>query len=131
MEIGEGLRTFLLVDPGIAAVVGTRVYPVVLPQGLAQPAIRLTLISGQRVHASPQGGSMLSGPRIQLDAWAPSYASAYALAELIRKRINGYRGLMDAVPVQGVFFADERDGFDAESKLYFVSRDYFVFFEET
>jgi hypothetical protein len=141
MAIGAALRTFLLADAAIAAAIvepdGTkwRIYPVQLPQGLNQLAIRYTIISGQRPHASPQGAMGLSGPRIQIDVWGPVYApGVHALAELIRKRLDGYRGAAgsggDATTIQGAFFADERDGYEPESKLYFFSRDYFVWFEE-
>lgn len=130
MSIGPSLRTFLLADTAIAALVGTRMYPVQLPQGTSQASIRYQHISGQRPIASPSGPLKLSGPRVQIDAWAPTYAEAESLAELIKTRLNGYRGAMGATTVQGAFFSDERDGWEPESKLYFLSRDYFVWFQE-
>lgn len=131
MGIEAGLRTFLLADATISDLVnGERIHPVQLPQGTNRPAVRYTKISGNRPHSSPQGALGLSGPRIQIDAFAPDYDDAIALAEAIRKRIDGYRGAMDAVTVQGVFFANEREGYESESNLHFVSRDYFVWFTE-
>jgi hypothetical protein len=134
MEIGEALRTFLLADAGIAAAVGVRAYPVELPQGKTDttryPAIRYTIISGQRVQASPQGAAGLAGLRLQIDTVADGFDAAYALAELVRKRIDGYRGLMGSVTVRGVFFDNERSAFEPETRLHFFSRDYFVWFQE-
>ncbi len=134
MAIGAALRTFLLADAAIAVAIGARIYPVQLPQGTNQVSVRYTIVSGQRVHATPQGAMGLSGPRIQIDVYGPAYAEVHNVAELIRKRLDGYRGPAgsggDATTIQGAFFDNERDGYEPEAKLYFLSRDYFVWFEE-
>lgn len=130
MEISEALRTFLLSDSNIAAAVAARVYPVQLPQNTTLDSIRYAIISGNRSHASPQGAIGLSGPRVQIDAVSQGFDTAYSLAELIRKRIDGYRGLMGTVKVQGVFFDSERTDFEPEPKLHVFSRDFFIWFEE-
>lgn len=131
MSIGPGLRSFLLADSTVSALVDTRCYPVQLPQNTVLTSIRYSHISGNRPHSSPQGALGLSGPRIQIDAWAPTYAEAMALAEAIRKRLDGYRGPAGSQQVQGAFFANERDDYSPDAKLYVVSRDYFVWFEES
>lgn len=131
MTLGIGLRTFLIADASIADVVNSeRIYPINLPQGITETSVRYALVSGNRPFSSPSGPLELSAPRVQIDTFAPTYAEAIALAELIRKRIDGYKGAMGSVTVQGTFFANERDGYEPESKLYFVSRDYFIWHEE-
>lgn len=134
MSIGEGLRTFLLADAQIEALISTGrplpgIYPVMLPQNPTLPAITYFKVSGRRVHSSTQA-LRLSGPRIQIDCWALTYAAAHALAELVRKRIDAYRGAMGSQDVQGVFFETERDLYEPDPKQFRVSRDYFVWFEE-
>lgn len=133
MTINAGLRAFLGADSAISAIIGampnTRVYPVRLPQNPTLPAITYFRVSGQRVHAS-SGALGLSGPRMQIDCWATKYEDAHALAELVRKRIDGYRGPMGSETVQGVFFESERDLYEPEPDQHRVSRDYFVWFSE-
>mgnify|MGYP000959898617 CR=1 FL=1 len=135
MTIGAGLRAFLLADSDIStAVGGSRIYPVQLPQGTKLLSIRYTHISGQRVVSSTRDLG-LSGPRIQIDAWGPSYDGVVSLADLILARLSAYQGVLkDESPsdkvAQGIFFESERDGYEPEAKLYFFSRDYFVWFED-
>lgn len=132
-DIRPALRTFLLADTGIAAVVGTRVYPIKIPQGINQASIVYTRISGQGIYHMG-GPSGLAMPRYQLDAWAPKADDATTLANLIKDRIDGFRGVMGsgpmAVTVQGVFLLDEREDYDDTVNLHRMSRDYAIDFEE-
>lgn len=136
-DIRPALRAFLLADPGIAAAVGgARIYPVRLPQGQRDRSLVYTIVSGvgDNHMAGPSG---LARPRIQIDAWAPLIDAAHALANLVKERIDGYRGPMTsdesppvAVDVQGVFIANEREDYQPDIELYRVGRDYLFFFGE-
>jgi hypothetical protein len=133
-DLRPALRAFLLADAGIAAAIGTRIYPGKLPQGVTLASLVYTLASDPSVyhHLGPSG---LAHPRYQLDAWAPTLDAATSLANLIKDRIDGYRGPMGSgstlVTVQGVF----RDGgagedYDDAAKLWRNGRDYLIWFEE-
>lgn len=128
MGIREGLRAFLLADSAIAALVAARVYPVTMAQGNRQTCIVYTRVSGEGDHHM-QGASGLSRPRFQVDAWAADPDQAEALSDKVRKRIDGFRGMMGDVRVQGCFFLNERDDFDAEVGMYRSSRDYAIWHE--
>ncbi len=129
-DIRAGLRTFLLADVAIAAVVTARVYPVRLPQGIKDASIVYSRISAQGDHHM-QGPSGLARVRMQIDCYAQTAAAANSLANLVKEAIDGHSGSMGSVPVQGVFFESERDlPFDDVSGMYGVSRDYFITYEE-
>lgn len=133
-DIRPALRAFLLADASIAAVVGTRIYPIKIPQGVAAASLVYTKVSARPDHHM-SGASGLARPRLQLDAWAPTADAALWLADLVRERLDGYSGTMGsggaAVTVQGVFFADEREDFDDAANLFRMSRDYFINYEES
>ncbi|MCR6734447.1 MAG: DUF3168 domain-containing protein [Afipia sp.] len=136
-DIRPALRAFLLGDAGIVALVTTggisRVYPIKLPQGTKTASIVYTRISGSSIYHM-QGQSGLSMPRYQIDAWAPTGDAATALANLIKDRLSGYRGVMGsggaAVTVQGVFMLDEREDYDDAVSMSRMSRDYAIDHEE-
>jgi len=141
-DIRVGLRAYLLDDAAIAALITpasgpARIYPITLLQGQTQPSIVYTRISGQGDHHM-QGASGLARPRIQIDCWSQSADTATTLANLVKERIDGYRGSIlwgedspeEAIVVQGIFFDSEREDWDQESGLYRVSRDYLVWHEE-
>lgn len=134
-DLRPALRTFLLADSAISSAVGgARIYPGKVPQGILLASIVYTLISdGGDYHN--EGASGLARPRYQIDAWAPTLDAATALANLIKARIDGYRGTMgsggNAVTVQGVFRdAGGRQDFDDVAQMWRDGRDYFIWFEE-
>lgn len=139
-DIRLGLRAFLLASTPIAALVTDRVFPIMLKQGEKETSIVYTRISGQGDHWM-QGPTGLARPRYQIDCWALAAAEATALANLVKERLDGYRGPMpygsnspqDFVTVQGIFFTDEREdsmNVDPANVMYRVSRDYFIWHRE-
>lgn len=132
-DIRLALRQFLLADTAIAAKVATRVFPLVMPQGTKETSIVYTRISGKSGHHMA-GRDGLAFIRMQIDVWSPSSDEAAALANLIKDRLDGYKGQMGAgdaaVTVQGIFFADERENYDDAVKMHRMSRDYFIDFAE-
>jgi hypothetical protein len=134
-DLRPALRKHLLDDPAIAATVGARIYPMVLPQGIVATSIVYTRVSGVGDHTM-QGASGLNQPRYQIDAWSGTLDGAFNLADAIKERLDGFAGTVtygdpaQSVVIQGAFFADEREDYDTGSKLYRVSRDYMIWFEE-
>lgn len=96
--IDAGLRSFLLADPAIAAVVTGQVYPVFLPQKRFaqtsdnQPAIVLTRVSGLRGHHL-RGPDAMRRTRYQVDCWARTYDAASALGALCQRRLDAFTGI--------------------------------------
>jgi uncharacterized protein DUF3168 len=129
-DIRPGLRTFLLADAGVSAAVGgSRIFPNTLQQGVKDPSIVYSRVSGLADHHM-QGASGLTRPRFQIDAYATTQDLATNLADLVKFRLDGYSGLMGSVMVQGVFFDTEREDFQADIDLHRISRDYLFWFEE-
>jgi hypothetical protein len=132
--LGVALRAHLLDDGAIAALVGTRVYPLRLPEKLVLPAIVLTRISEVR-YGHLRGNEALARPRYQVDCWASTHDGATALGTLVRQRLNGYTGTWSddespatTIPVT-VLFDSAQDLFDPDilGGSCRQSADYFVF----
>ncbi|MFZ5736312.1 MAG: tail completion protein gp17 [Pseudomonadota bacterium] len=132
-DIRPALRAFMLGDAAIASRVLTRIYPLKLPQGVTGDSIVYTRVSAISGH-SMAGRDGLARVRMQIDAWATTGDAAASLANLIKDRIDGYKGTMGAgdaaVMVGGVFFDGERDDHDDAAKLYRTSRDYRIWHDE-
>lgn len=136
--IDAALRKFLLADTAIAAIVGSQVYPLQLPQkafaqtGDNQPAIVLSRISGVRGHhlRGPEG---LRRTRYQVDCWARTYDAATALGALCERRLDSFTGIWSVedaeTRLQVTIFLDvEQDLHEQEIQggLYRHSADYFL-----
>lgn len=95
--IEADLRAYLIAQPAITSLVGTRVYPMTLPQGAVFPAITY-----QRVGGAPEfshdGGSDVARARMQLDCWSTTYGDAASLGLAVKQALSGYRGPMGATP---------------------------------
>lgn len=114
---GGGLFTFLTSLPSIAALVGDRVYPRRLPQTADFPVIVYRRIStaGDLAHTGPSG---ILTPRIQLDVWAEDPDTADAVAEVLRRELDGYRGQMGDVPVGMVRIVNDVDDDQPNTGLF-------------
>lgn len=116
--IEEAVYSRLTTFAGLAALIGTRAYPLVIPVDADLPAVAYQTISHNPKH-SMTGPTGLSETRVQISTVADDYAEA--------KRVDGQvRAAFDAVAftvlqtttepgvhVQGAFIDDGSDGFDA------------------
>jgi hypothetical protein len=100
--------TLLKDAAGVAALVAGRVYPLQAPQNATAPFIVYQRISSRRVR-SVDGPSGLAQPRIQVDAYAATYAGAKALASAIRTALDGYRGTVAGVRVGAIALVSDTD----------------------
>lgn len=129
MSIDAGLRTFLLADATIAAAVAARIYPLQLPQNTTLPAVTYMTVTGGR-ETSNSGSSKLAHTLFQIDAWDATYSGALAVAELIRKRLDAYKGAAGTQTIRGAFLQGERSFYEDEPKQYRVSRDFMIWFDD-
>ena len=120
----DDLRTFIIGDTAVQALISSRMYPTMLPQAVTLPALTYQVVSATRAPTMRHNDN-LPTKRIQIDAWSRSVDEARAVAEAIRALFHYYeRG--DITGVQGVFLQDEREDYEPDTLLYRVSRDYMV-----
>lgn len=79
----SSLRAYLIAQPAIAALIGTRFYPVRLPQDPTLPAITYQTIAGGE-GTTHEGASGLARTRVQFDCWASTKGQVLALAKALR-----------------------------------------------
>lgn len=124
------VRAYMLADATISGLIGTRYYPLKMPQVPTLPLIVYTKVSGPRLH--DMDGSSIAEPRFQIDSWADTYVGAKALANAVRERLDSYTGPVGS-PADTVHFAyllNEQDLYDDESKYWRVSMDFEIVHDE-
>lgn len=129
-------RTLLLSLPAVTAIVSTRVYSGLLPQGVALPAIATQLIDRfETTQLRGMAGSRQS--RVQVHSVAPTRHAAYQLMLATEgpgdgSALLGYQGVVGGKRIRGIFDGGtERElyrtgEFGAE---YEVIRDYLIHFD--
>lgn len=139
MSAELAVLTLLKNAAAVAALVGARIYPLTAPQPPTYPLVTFQRISGVRWR-SLSGPSGMAQPRIQVDAYATTYAGAKALATAVRQTLDGYRGPVQVtsgpatyVRVGGCTLESDQDLYetDVNPKLYRVSMDFLVTHDET
>lgn len=126
MRMEAALITYLLSIGELTALVGTRIRPLrtvqnpvrnkstsIVNDGDTLPRITIDRISNPRTPCLT-GATSLSTPRFQVDVIASTYSQSREVAEAVRNCLDGYRGLMGDVFVDGCTLEDERD-FEDES----------------
>jgi hypothetical protein len=104
------VRSALVADAGVAAIIGTKVYPVLAPASAALP-----FATWRRIGVQRQQG--LSGPigmptvLLSVDLFAETYERVRELADAVRQCLDGWGGTTNDVRVANVSLTNEADGF--------------------
>jgi len=108
--IEEAVNTRMLGFSALTSLVGTRIYPLVVPQDVAMPAVAYQKISGipQRAHT---GFSGLHQDRFQMTCEADDYATAKAVEVALRHCWDNYVGTQGGVKIEAAQVTNSVDGF--------------------
>ena len=114
----DALYAILAAASGVAALVGTRIYPDRAPDLFTSPYIVYQLISGSR-DQTQESAISLSTQRFQLDCIAPASSSeAKILAAEVKNALHGYTGTIAGVKVDYINTFDGPGGFSETTKVY-------------
>lgn len=104
----QAVRALLGEAPGLADLVGTRIYNGAAPSSATYPRITFTV-------PSQTGGHDLDGPdgtavaRVSVSCWSLKGEEAETLANLVKAHLDGFRGMVGAVRVVNCNWAFEID----------------------
>ena len=127
MQIESILRSVLVADPAVAALVGTRAYQTALPREPTFPAITYQMVS--RVQDSLTG---IVQARMQYTCLATTWKGAADLADAVRCGLHGYRGVRDGARIEEIQYAGQHDDYDETTGIHWIPVDMLVtYFEET
>ena len=130
--MAEALIAKLLADPGIAALVGTRIYPGVRPQAGPLPAIVFNLISATPSY-SDDGEDGIAEKRVQIDCWGVTYTDAKKTARAVTAALSAFGGTVNTVRFRYITLDLEHDmqetGANSESYPFRTSLDFIVVYD--
>ncbi len=109
--IEEVVYSRLTTFAGLAALISTRAYPLVIPPDVTLPAIAYQTISGEP-QWSHDGFSGLTQTRIQITSVAENYATAKQIDQQVRIAFGAVAFTLLGVKVQGAFVDNTLDDFD-------------------
>lgn len=122
MTVIEAIRSELLLDATVESLVGSRIYPIIMAQSAAYPAVVMTVVSD--FPANVLGGTAtdrFSTVRLQVDSYADTYVEAHRLADAVDAVISAL-----GRPELSAQREHARDDFDVEEDKHRVIAEYSV-----
>jgi hypothetical protein len=130
MRAEDVVYALLSGDAVVTAHTGTRIYPVILPQGVqvGAAAIVYELISATREPAiDAQAATHLTRSRVQVDIISPGIGVTRALRDAVMTALQFQRGVIAGITVHGVLHGGEGPvTFDEDLALFHRPVDFIV-----
>jgi hypothetical protein len=101
--------------PALVDLVGSRVWPNVLPEDPDFPAVVYQRISTARVHTHDSAGG-LATTRIQFTCYGTSGDQAEEVADQVRAALDGLRGTFSGTRIDAALSQNELSGLDPVRK---------------
>lgn len=118
--IGKAIRTLLLDSAAIAAEVGARVYPLILPQHPVMPAMTYRY-QADRPDITFDGQGQLQEVQVELDCWGDDYDEAVDLADIVESTVKNYSGTPAGVEIQQIYIESTVPVYEKESEKYRIT----------
>lgn len=114
MSIGTALRTEIVEDSAVTAIVGTQVTVGMAAQKWSLPYVTIQLLPVGEAHTHHMGGGGgLAQPSYQITCWESTRVLAETLATAVREAIDAFRGTMgsggNTANVRGCFLGPSGD----------------------
>ncbi|MCP9237156.1 DUF3168 domain-containing protein [Lewinella sp. JB7] len=107
----------------LTALVADRIYPVMLPQNVAVPAVLINQLSERQVIG--KDGPVASGWEFQIDIMALDYPTVRQIAREVKQALNWQTRELDTGQTVRTVFDDESDAaFEPEQKYYQIVQEY-------
>jgi hypothetical protein len=119
--IEQNIYTLLSTSVLITPLIGTRVYPLEIPQDPTLPALCYSFVGGSSTNTLTTTG--IAKWRLQVDCYGDTYADAVTLRNAVVQTLNGY---YDAT--MNVMLITPRDFFDHELLQYRATAEFYVLF---
>ena len=127
--IEEALSVYLTGNAGVAAKIGSRLYPLTIPVDSALPAAAYLVITtiGDETHDGPSG---MVEKSIQITIDADTYKAAKFTAKALRQALDGHTADMSGIKIFCVTWTNEYDGYAQQQNRATVRQDYIVKYQE-
>lgn len=130
MTLHEAWWTWLKSRPGVAAALGDRVFPHVLPDRATLPAATYTRTSTDR-ERNLSGTSGLCRAVIEFMVAGTTLEQAEAAADAVRQAVDGFQGDLGGVWVWEIAVEGQGAGYDESLDRHFVGMDIVIEHAET
>lgn len=121
--IDGAIRSILLNNAAVTALVSSRIYAISLPDSCLFPAISIHKISDpySRIKGSP---------RVQVSAWAEDPLLASQISKAVETALDGYAGAQGNLSIVQITPLESQDPQKDDTGLYQVPYDFLVLYKK-
>jgi len=127
-DIAQALHRHLPTHAALTSI-GSRCYPLQLPQTATLPAVTYQRVSAEPIKHRGSCKASFNRPRFQLDGWADSYGDAEALRAALKDAMADL-AQQSSPRIDVALLQDERDIYEAEPDRWRCSLDFFIWHTE-
>lgn len=129
--IEQAFRGLLAANTGLTALVGSKIYPLVVPQGIPYPALVYLLVSKVPNNEACQGEGSSENPqqvRMQVSVYAERYEQIVAIDEAVRGAIDHFKGTLGNTQISSLRFLSARDLYEQQALVFHRAIDYRIIY---
>lgn len=121
---GTAIYNLLKDDAGVGAIIGDKIYPGIIPDNVAYPAVRYTELT-QRFDETKDGPIATGEHSFEVHIYSYEYAQAHRLATAIKTALDWYNGTVNNVAIERIRLVDQSDDpFQDEKELFQITQEY-------
>jgi hypothetical protein len=118
--IEDAIYSLLSGSATVAALVGTRIYRVKMPDNPQMPAITYQTVYSEPIE-SFSGFSGLWQPIMRVDCWGKTAGSTQDLAEKVRLALHGYQGSYQDRRIHNILEWSTTELYDEDADIFHVA----------
>lgn len=123
MNIGKYIVAAIQADSALEALIGGRVFPVVLPQKEAYPAIVFTTVIAPADNSKNQPATT-DRVQVRFHIWARKYADCEAIDVALRAALDYVTDTAGDVTVTGAMYTGGSDAIDEKLEFFLRESNY-------
>ncbi len=133
MILEAAIYAILAAAAGVTTIVGARIYPNLMPEGAAYPALTYFTVSADEEHTLDRASGLVH-QRIQVDAWGNDYTTVKTLMKQVRSALEAAYGIVQTplgnLDINGILRDNERDLYEDKTRTHHCAGDFLVLYNE-
>lgn len=124
MNIEDVIYNILKDNAGVSALVTTKIYPMVAPQGVEDCIVYQVI--NDNPNDTKSGVSTFNKPRVQVTGWSKNHVTAKQIRNAVQSALDRYTGTVTGINVDSIQYITIGDDFDKESHYYGKRSEYYI-----
>ena len=114
----------------LAALVGPRIYPDIMPDNPVYPAVTFQKLSGKSERGAVVDPALMQAV-FQVSSWGRSRMEAASVASAVRAALDRVRKItLTGVVIDDVFYENDVDLFDNDTRTYFNHCSFKIYYRD-